>query len=137
MIEDKYVARFVKIEGRWYAIMRLFGKTLNSGVFASVEKNKAFYLLRKGMEVDENTGIITLSPEYTRTKTTWAILSTGGGPTIELVGGDDVYTPIVSSTSIGRYPIFDILQYIRQEQLVRSTIDEYFLVRALERMVEP
>jgi hypothetical protein len=125
MIEDKYVARFVKIEGRWYAIMRLFGKSMNSGIFASVEKHKVYYLLRKGIEVDENTGIITLSPEHTRIKKTWVILSSGGGPTVELIGGDDVYMPIISSTLINGLVILDVLQYIRREEIFHSAMKQY------------
>lgn len=43
MIEDKFVGCFVNICGEWYAIMRLFGKTINTGVLARTEANKAYY----------------------------------------------------------------------------------------------
>jgi hypothetical protein len=45
MIEGKYINCFLKIQDKWYAIMRLFGTTLNTGIFAFTEKNKAFYRL--------------------------------------------------------------------------------------------
>ena len=45
MIEDKYISCFVLICGEWYAIMRLFGTTLNTELLARTEKNRAFYKL--------------------------------------------------------------------------------------------
>jgi hypothetical protein len=42
-IENKCVGCFLKVRGIWYAIMRLFGTTLNTGYFALTEKNKVFY----------------------------------------------------------------------------------------------
>jgi hypothetical protein len=134
MIEDKYVARFVMIDGRWYAIMRLFGKTHNSGILADVEYYKAFYLLGKGFEVDNNTGIIILSPEHIRFKTTWVILSTSSAPIVELVGGNDVYLPLVSSTVVDGYYNFDVLQSIRIDEIIRSASKLVHLNRPLNRL---
>ena len=52
MIENKYVGCFLKIQDThtntytWYAIMRLFGTTINTGFFALTEKNKAYYKIK-------------------------------------------------------------------------------------------
>jgi hypothetical protein len=45
MIEDKYISCFLLICGEWYAIMRLFGTTLNTELLARTEKNRAFFKL--------------------------------------------------------------------------------------------
>jgi hypothetical protein len=45
MIEDKYIGCFLYFCGNWYAIMRLFGKTLNEGLLARTEANRAFFKL--------------------------------------------------------------------------------------------
>ena len=51
MIEDKYVGCFLNVCGQWYAIMRLFGTTLNTGILALTETNKAYYRV-KNIEID-------------------------------------------------------------------------------------
>jgi hypothetical protein len=56
MIEDKYVGCFLKIDNTWYAIMRLFGSTLNTGYFALTEKNKVYYKIN--LTLNDNGDII-------------------------------------------------------------------------------
>ena len=60
-IDDKYVNCFLKIENDWYAIMRLFGSTLNTGYFAYTDHHKAFYRVKipdllsmRGDEIADN-----------------------------------------------------------------------------------
>lgn len=57
MIEDKYVNCFLHVNNEWYAIMRLFGKTLNTGALARTEKNRAYFKL-KCVSVNRETGMI-------------------------------------------------------------------------------
>ena len=52
MIEDKYISCFLLVCGEWYAIMRLFGTTINTELLARTEKNKAFYKLPKEIIID-------------------------------------------------------------------------------------
>jgi hypothetical protein len=53
MIEDKYVGCFLNVCGEWYVIMRLFGTTINTGVLALTETNKAYYKIMN-IEIDAN-----------------------------------------------------------------------------------
>jgi hypothetical protein len=52
IIEDKYISCFVFVCGEWYAIMRLFGTTINTELLARTEKNKAFYKLPTEIIID-------------------------------------------------------------------------------------
>jgi len=46
--------RILFICGQWYAIMRLFGTTINVGILARTERNKAYYKL-KHIEINIDT----------------------------------------------------------------------------------
>jgi len=87
-IEDKYVACFVEIENQWYAVMRLFGKTINTEIFAFTETNKAFYKLTDGcIAFDKQTGVITFLPEKYQEIGENNFFSTSSVKTVNLMAG--------------------------------------------------
>lgn len=45
-IENKFVGCFLNICGEWYAIMRLFGSAILTGLLARTEASRAFYKLK-------------------------------------------------------------------------------------------
>jgi hypothetical protein len=123
-IEDKFVGCFLKICGKWYAIMRLFGKTLNTGVFARTEKNKAFYKL-KSINVNEETGSINIvnCTEYYK-----KLLFSNNTPIIKL--NNDTFTNIRTDNDV-----FKILQKFRQQKIVGNAVKENLLIDVLENNI--
>lgn len=120
MIEDKYISCFLLICGEWYAIMRLFGTTLNTDVFARTEKNKAFYKLPKGIQITYvkepspiNNTIITI-PENLYT-----LVEDGSIKTIEIK--DDFVKNINKSTDL---LAFDVLQEFFGQKILADTVKE-------------
>jgi hypothetical protein len=120
-IEDKYVASFLFIDDRWYAMMRLFGTTINTGVIARLERNKAFYLLDK--EVlnppgnPEQFGLIVLDPSYTQlpvVERTW--FSTSNNNTVVI---DKGFTQITKENAL---ETFNLLDWFRYNKLVGNAI---------------
>jgi hypothetical protein len=114
MIEDKYIACFLKICGQWYAMMRLFGKTLNTGYLARTEKNKVFYRI-SNMEIDANdpvngTGLIKIPKDSYKDSDSTPIFSTSSTKVIELT--DKCFENINKQTS----NVFNVLQRFRQQK---------------------
>jgi hypothetical protein len=125
MIEDKFVASFVYICGSWYALMRLFGKTLNTGFLARTEKNKVFYKLTnipiyldvnhydvKDTTINGNGLIILPSDKYTIVKNTSLIISTSKTDMVELK--NECFENINKQNNP---KVFNILQRFRQQKL--------------------
>jgi hypothetical protein len=120
-IEDKFVNCFLNICDKWYAIMRLFGKTLNTGVFARTETNKAFYEL-KFINVDKETGSIEIKNfEVLKKK----LLFSNNTPIIKL--NNDTFTNIRKDNDV-----FKILQKFRQQKIVGNAIKENLLIDLLQ-----
>ena len=121
-IEDKFVGSFLNICGKWYAIMRLFGKTLNTGVFARTERNKVFYEL-KFINVNEETGSINIDKftEYYKT----LLFSNNKVPIIKL--NNDTFTNIRKDNDV-----FNILQKFRRQKIIGNTIKENLLIDVLQ-----
>jgi hypothetical protein len=118
MIEDKYIACFLKICGQWYAMMRLFGKTLNTGYLARTEKNKVFYRI-SNMEIDANdpvnvTGLIKIPKDSYKDSDSTPIFSTSSTKVIELV--DSCFENINKQTG----NVFNVLQRFRQQKLAAN-----------------
>jgi hypothetical protein len=118
MIEDKYIACFLKICGQWYAMMRLFGKTLNTGFLARTEKNKVFYRI-SNMEIDANdpsngTGLIKIPKDSYKDSDSTPILSTSSTKVIELT--DKCFENINKQTG----NVFNVLQRFRQQKLAAN-----------------
>lgn len=118
MIEDKYVACFLKICGQWYAMMRLFGKTLNTGYLARTEKNKVFYQI-DNIEIDANdpssgTGIIKIPKDSYKESGSSPFFSTSSAKAIEL--NDKCFTNINKQTG----NVFNVLQRFRQQKLLAN-----------------
>ena len=121
LIEDKYIAGFLYICGDWYAMMRLFGTTLNTEYFARTEKNKVFYKLSNiHIDVDvENpdnggSGIITFkegSYEIVQKKTFFSINNT---PFMNIKSG---FENINKSSVVRGKSVFNVLQRFRQQKL--------------------
>jgi hypothetical protein len=119
-IEDKYVASFLFIDDRWYAMMRLFGTTINTGVIARPERNKAFYLLDKEVMNPpgnpEQFGLIVLDPSYTQLpviERTW--FSTSNNNTIVI---DKGFTQITKENAL---ETFNVLYWFRIQKVVGNT----------------
>lgn len=118
MIEDKYVGCFLKICGQWYAIMRLFGKTLNTGVLARTEGNKVFYKI-EGITINANNpemddGLILFpnnsfeeTPDTTRFYTSKT----------KVVKLKDGHFKNINKSS----DVFKVLQRFRQEKLIANS----------------
>jgi hypothetical protein len=118
MIEDKYIACFLKICGQWYAMMRLFGKTLNTGFLARTEKNKVFYRIRN-IDIDSNdpsggTGVIKIPKDSYKDSDSTPILSTSSTKVIELT--DKCFENINKQTG----NVFNVLQRFRQQKLAAN-----------------
>jgi hypothetical protein len=115
MIEDKYINCFVYYCNNWYAIMRLFGTTINTGPFARTEKNKAYYKLSNNVTVDsidpnKGSGLITILSDFdvvTQSK----ILKTSNAQIIKLK--DHTVKNINKSNNLYT---FNVLQRFRQEK---------------------
>jgi hypothetical protein len=125
MIKNQYIASFVFICGNWYAMMRLLGTTVNTGIFARTEQNEAFFLLN-GINIDINTnnptegsGLIyipkynTVSKEEVSQK-----LSTSNTPTIRLIEGS--FKNIDKSSMVNNQAVFDVLQRFRQQKVIAN-----------------
>jgi hypothetical protein len=114
MIEDKYINCFLYICGNWYAMMRLFGTTINTGHFARTEKNKAFYKLNNAIRVD-NTGMIhIMSNTYTEVNKS-TVLDTS--ETNIIVFNPNVVENINKSSLVNGEKVFNILQRFRQQKI--------------------
>jgi hypothetical protein len=119
MIEDKYVGCFLKVCGEWYVIMRLFGKTLNTGVLARTEGNKVFYKI-DGITINANnpemddglflfqTNSFEETPDTTR-------FSTSKTKIVKLKDGH--FKNINKSSDV-----FKVLQRFRQEKLIANSV---------------
>lgn len=85
-IEDKFVSCFLKICGEWYAIMRLFGKTLNDGVLALTVRNRAYYRLNMShIDLDEKTGVVRFkTPDVINKTNEWYLLATKRTPILNI-----------------------------------------------------
>ena len=114
MIEDKYVNCFLFICGNWYAMMRLFGTTINTGHLARTEKNKAFYKLNNAIILD-NIGMIQIMPNtYTEVKK-FTMLDTNDTKIILL--NQNVVENINKSSLVNGEKVFNILQLFRQQKV--------------------
>jgi len=118
MIEDKYIACFLKICGQWYAMMRLFGKTLNTGFLARTEKNKVFYRI-SNIEIDANdpssgTGVIKIAKDSYKDSDSSPILSTSSTKVIELT--DKCFENRNKQSG----NVFNVLQRFRQQKLAAN-----------------
>jgi hypothetical protein len=123
MIEDKFVSCFLNVCGEWYAIMRLFGKTLNTGIFARTEANKVYYKI-KNIDIDAQAktinemipgrvvgnGLITISDKYFTNITSSFKLMTSNSRVISLNSG--CFDNINKTHSV-----FKVLQRFRQQKL--------------------
>lgn len=60
-IDNKYINCFLRICGKWYAIMRLFGHVFFSEFLARNEKMKTFYRISDQITFNIENGLITIS----------------------------------------------------------------------------
>ncbi len=114
-INDMYVACFLQICNNWYAIMRLWGKTLNTGLFARTDTNQAFYHLKDFKLSDD--GVISFLPtNYTIKENSIFILSPHDS--IKLVLNPTVYSPIEKKNSVEGRAIFKVLNTFRKKKIL-------------------
>ena len=116
-IEDKYISCFLLICGEWYVMMRLFGKTLNTGYTARTEKNRVFFKLSNIKFVYDENGskdtTITIPNENYVDVELSTKLSTSNSPTIQL---KDCFENIDKKNSV-----FNVLQRFRQQKLFANS----------------
>ncbi len=113
-IEDKYVSCILNINGIYYVIMRLFGKTLNTGIFARPEKNRAFYKLNNLSFHPTNSKIYIKKNTYEILNEV-KILSSKRIPTINILPG---YFENINST----HELFYLLKDFRISQVIKNEI---------------
>lgn len=137
MIEDKYVGCFIRISNQWYVMMRLFGKTLNTGYLARTEKNKVFYKLKSGITFDIDTtdtnkgsGLIQIAPDSYTKEDKKQIVATSNAPTIILK--NEFVENINKSNNL---PIFNILQRFRQQKLLGNDVKQVVAQEAADGVV--
>jgi hypothetical protein len=119
LIEDKFIGCFLKICGEWYAMMRLFGKTLNTGILARTETNKVFYKIKNIKfdlnDIEKDSGIIEISRKFFTEKKDTYLLSTSTTPILLL--NPDCYEVITT-----KQIVFNVLQRFRQEKLIANSM---------------
>jgi hypothetical protein len=129
-IEDKFVGCFLNICGEWYAIMRLFGKTLNTGYLARTEKNKAFYKLTNlsfGLDVEnpnDGDSSITITSKYFDEDNTMYLFKTSSSKMIVL---KNCFENITKQNDV-----FKVLQRFRQEKIFAHSGKENLLNNRIE-----
>jgi hypothetical protein len=124
MIEDKFIGCFLYVCGKWYAIMRLFGKTLNTQYLARTEKNKAFYEI-KNIDINLNTddpekggdSIIILNNNNFTEVTNKHILSSSKSKVIKM--NDNCFSNINKTND---KEAFNVLQRFRQEKMFGNDV---------------
>jgi len=125
MIKDKFIGCFLYISGDWYVIMRLFGKTLNTGVLAATATNEVYYKLVDGISLDFNvktptdeTGRIILKQDsYTEVKDNFILKSSRNTSFIKL--NEKCYKVVENGTEM-----FNVLQQFRQEKIIAEFAKE-------------
>ena len=132
-IEDKYVGCFVYLNKSWYAIMRLFGTTVNTHYLARTEKNKAYYKLdgiRVNVDIEKNTGTgtINLSDNMYNKDYVKTVLGNKNTPTITLTGG---FTNIDKKNG-SENDIFISLQAFRQQKLLGNDAKQEGVYTAID-----
>jgi len=131
MIEDKYVGCFLNVCGQWYVIMRLFGTTLNTGMLALTETNKAYYRV-KNIEIDANdpetgSSLITIPQgSYTESNDT-PTLATSKTQIIKL--NDNCFTNINKEDDT-----FNVLQRFRQQKIWANAEKQELASEAVENI---
>jgi hypothetical protein len=128
MIEDKYINCFIYLCGKWYAMMRLFGKTINTQYFARTEANRAFYELTNiKINLDtnnpdsQNSNSLIIIPDNLYTVLNGSsskILSTNKNA-IEIKLNDSCCKNINKSNN---QLVFNVLQRFRQEKLYANNL---------------
>jgi len=133
MIEDKFVGCFLNVYGEWYVVMRLFGKTLNTGVLARTEKNKAYYKI-KNIQIDASvskngevglgrvvgTSSITIPENYYEEVNPSFRLLTSNSRVIRIKSG--CFQNINKTNSV-----FKVIQRFRQEKIIANTEKNDFI----------
>ena len=131
MIEDKYVGCFLNVCGQWYAIMRLFGTTLNTGILALTETNKAYYRV-KNIEIDAKdpetgSSLITI-PQGSYTESDEDLtLATSKTQIIKL--NDNCFTNINKEDDT-----FNVLQRFRQQKIWANAEKQELASEAVENI---
>jgi hypothetical protein len=125
MIEDKYISCFIYLCGKWYVMMRLFGKTINTQYFARTEKNRVFYELKNiNINLDTNNpenagdGVIIIPSGFYNEENNSTILSTSDNAR-EVKLSDNCFTNINKNNDT---EAFNVLQRFRQEKLYANNV---------------
>ena len=125
LIEDKYVSCFIYLCGKWYAMMRLFGKTINTQYLARTEKNRVFFELQNiAVNVDtrnpENPGDGTISiPNGLYSELNNSKLLSTNVSAREIKLSEKCFININKNNDI---KAFNVLQRFRQQKLFASNV---------------
>ena len=131
MIEDKYVGCFLNVCGQWYVVMRLFGTTINTGMFALTETNKAYYRI-KDINIDANdpetgSSLITI-PQGSYTESDEDLtLATSKTPIIKL--NSNCFTNINKEDDT-----FNVLERFRQQKIWANAEKQHLASEAVENI---
>ena len=116
-IEGKFINCFLNVCGDWYAMMRLFGSTLNTGYLARTEGNKVFYKL-KNITIDNDSLIIIPGDKYSEVSNSYFFALTSfsnkSGSTKAIELSSDCFLNINKSNDLNT---FKVLQRFRQQKL--------------------
>ncbi len=122
-IENKFIACFALICGEWYAIMRLLGKTINTGVLAMTVRNRAYYRLNtKYIQIDEATSAVKLAPDAMKQSDEFYILSTKKTPILNL--DPKVWEHVDREHNV---EVFRVLNTFRIQKLVANVMKYHAL----------
>lgn len=125
-IKNRYVNYLVKIEGVWYAILRIVF-ALNTGFFASYTYT-IFYKLNDGViQFNEDTNNITINENYYDTTNEFT-LGLFKGTSKTMVLKDSIYQPITDKSG----DIFYALRKFRNVQIESFNIKQDALITSVE-----
>jgi pectate lyase len=113
--KNKYIACFLNICNEWYAMMRLFGSTLNTGFFASHKSHGTFQKIHH-IHIDfhpknpkEGSGLIHIPENYYEKVNETKLMSTSSSPTIYLK--DECFSDVTDER------ILNVLKAFRNQKL--------------------
>lgn len=139
-IENKYVNSFIKICGRWYAMMRLFGHTLFTKYIVRNEASKTFYILDERITFNEMNGLITMDSSYINVEIKRKVLQ-GLTPTETIILKETMYEninkkngPLVDKKT-GKRQAFWILNEFRLQKMLGNDVKYEIAEEGLESIL--
>ena len=127
MIDDRYVACFLKICKDWYVILRLFGHTnIPEHGLDNPEQDRAFYKLANGVILNTARGLesdsyIKIDPSKCETPPyKYTALSTSSAPSTKIQS--KYVTHVTSTMIVNGVRVFNVLDEFREQKLFASEV---------------